>query len=73
MVFIEKLKGAWRSKTIWFNTLVGIVIAGIPIVQETLPQLAPFIPAQFYQYGMGVMIVANMILRFVTTQSLAAK
>lgn len=70
---IEKLKGTWRSWTIWFNGLMAVVIPGLPMLQDSFPQLQPFIPGNLYQYLGGVIVAANIVLRFKTNKSLADK
>jgi hypothetical protein len=68
-----KLAGAWRSFTIWFNTIAGTVLVTLPMLQDSLPQLADYLPAHTYKILMGVVIVANILLRFKTSQPLEAK
>ncbi len=67
------LKGAVRSWTIWFNGVAAIAWAGLPSLQEAFPQLQSYLPAKGYQYAMGLIIVGNILMRFRTKTSLAAK
>lgn len=70
---MDKIKGAWRSMTIWFNGVAAVVIPGLPMLQDSFPQLQPYIPDHLYQYALCLLIVANIALRFKTTTDLAAK
>lgn len=70
---IDKLKGAWRSWTIHFNVWCGMLIGGLPLAQDSFPQLQPYIPADLFQKAMVVLIVGNLLLRFKTTADLAHK
>lgn len=65
-----KLAGAKRSATIWFNSAAGVVVFGLPILQDNLPQLQDYLPHNFYHYAMGGVIFANLLLRFKTKTSL---
>lgn len=70
---MDKLKGAWRSMTIWFNSAAAVVVPGLPMLRDEFPQLQPYIPDHLYQYALGLIIVANIALRFKTNVDLAAK
>jgi hypothetical protein len=77
MISIDALKGqmqgAWRSWTIWFNSMAGALLAGLPMLQDTLPQLQAYMPADAFKYTMGMVIAINILLRFKTNQPLAQK
>ena len=64
---------AHKSMTIWFNSVMGMVVVALPSAQDQLPQLQEYLPAGMYHYLMGALIVGNIILRFKTTTALAAK
>lgn len=70
---MDHLKNAWKSLTIWFNGLLAAFVAGAPVLQEQLPQLASYIPADVYKQCMFVAIIGNIMLRFRTSNSLADK
>lgn len=70
---IDKLRGAWRSWTIHFNVWLAIVIEFLPMAKDSFPELQPYVPANLFQYGMAVLIIGNLILRFKTNTSLEAK
>lgn len=57
--------GALKSKTVWANTIAAAV--------EAANFVTPFIPPQYHVYGVVALGVLNIILRAVTTQSLAEK
>ena len=68
-----RLKNAWRSVTIWFNGIAASVLAILPTAQDNLPQLENYLPHNFYQWMMGLVIAANIALRFKTSSDLADK
>lgn len=61
---MNTLKGAMRSKTVWFN-LVMLVLLGSELVNSQYP-LDPKVLALIAGFG-------NLALRFITTGSLADK
>lgn len=67
------LKGALKSWTVWFNSVVGVGTAALPILQDSFPQLQDYLPAHMYHYGIGLLAVGNIILRIKTGVSLAQK
>ncbi len=67
------LKGAKKSLTIWFNSLMGAVVVALPMAQDSLPQLQDYLPANVYHYLMAALVVGNIILRFRTSSALADK
>lgn len=69
--FIERLQGAWRSWTIWINSVAAILLMTLPDLQMVFPQIEGYIPAIYYKYAMGVIIAANILLRFKTSKDLA--
>lgn len=77
VAFIDKLRGAARSKTVWFNAValafVGQLPAMIDYAAQNLPALQPYLPANHYTTIIGAITIANLILRFKTTTSLAGK
>ena len=70
---LEKLKRSWKSWTIWFNGVALGVIAGLPSVQEAIPQLQQYVDAKLYKELMVAVIAANILLRFKTNKPLEAK
>lgn len=71
--FIDKLAGAKRSATIWFNGITGTVVMGLPMLQDNLPQVREYVPMDYFKWVMGAVIVINILLRFKTTQPLENK
>jgi hypothetical protein len=69
----EKIKNAWKSWTIWFNSSVAGVSLALPMLQDSFPQLQPYIPVDTFKYVMAALIIGNIFLRFKTTTSLAQK
>jgi hypothetical protein len=69
----DKLRGAKRSLTVWFNTVLGTVVLALPIATDTLPQLQAYLPPGVYRYLALALIVGNMALRFKTSLPLEHK
>lgn len=68
------LKGAYKSKTIWFNSLMGLFAeVGLPKALETLPLLYGVYPNSIYFTLLMVIIYGNVLLRIKTNKSLADK
>lgn len=70
---LDKLRGAWRSVTIWLNTLF---LAAFPLVQmahDSLPEVAQYLTPELYRWVGLAVVLANIALRFKTTSDLAAK
>ena len=63
---IDKLKGAYKSFTIWFNS-VGLLLLSLAVTD-------PLLVEYMGEHGLIlVVITGNMILRFKTSDSLADK
>jgi len=65
----QEIKGAAKSKTIWFNTLVGMLLAAEPAIGL----LQPVLGASTYGIVSFILIVGNVGLRAITTKALNAK
>jgi preprotein translocase subunit SecY len=70
---LDKLKNAWKSWTIWLNTIALAIIAALPDLLASFPQLQGYLPDNMYRAGMGFLIVLNIALRFKTNAPLNAK
>lgn len=70
---IDKLKNAWRSWTIWFNGVMALAIPAMPTLADQIPQLQPYLTPTLYQWLGGLVVAANILLRFKTNKSLADK
>lgn len=71
--FLQKLKGTVKSLTVWFNSIGAAVLIGLPLAQESLPQLAQYIGPDLYKKLMAAVIVGNILLRFRTSKPLEQK
>ena len=69
----DKLRGAWRSVTIWFN---GLLLAALPLFEacrDYLPGLQEYVTPTVYKWvGLSVVLI-NIGLRFKTSRDLAHK
>lgn len=70
---MNTLRGAWKSWTIRVNALCGMIVAGLPLLQDSVPALQPYIDGNMYRYAMGSIVAANILLRFRTSTCLADK
>lgn len=68
-----KIRGAWKSWTIWLN---GVALAALPVIdmlKESVPQLERYVDAQSYKFAMLAVIVSNIVLRVKTSTGLQNK
>ena len=63
--------GAWKSWTIWFNSALGMFIVALPDIQNSLPQIAQYIPPNIYSYLSVAAVIGNIMLRAKTNKSLS--
>ena len=68
-----KIRGAWKSLTIWFNGVLLAVIGLWPMVADALPQFAPYLDAGIYKIMMVAALIINLALRFKTNKPLQDK
>lgn len=64
-----KIKGATKSKTVWFNTIVGMLLAAEPVIGL----LQPVLGASTYGIVSFILIIGNVGLRAITTKALGDK
>jgi hypothetical protein len=69
----SKIKGAARSKTVWFNSVAGTLLVALPEMKEALPALQQFITPQVYRWLILVVVIGNIWLRAITTIPLEDK
>lgn len=60
------MKPWWKSKTLWFNTLIALMAA----VEASTMLLQPHLPFNFYFALTVLMPAVNVALRFISTQEL---
>lgn len=73
MLIIEKLKGAGKSVTIWFNTTLLAIIPFSDHIKEALPMVQDYLtPDMFRNIGL-IIVVVNIALRFKTNKCLSEK
>ncbi len=63
------VKKRLRSKTYWFNFIIGIFAAG----PQILPVLAPYLTPDYYSTLTLVLTVGNFLMRELTTAALSEK
>jgi hypothetical protein len=76
MTFAElkaKLRGATKSWTIRVNAIIGALLYNSDVIQQYLPQMAPYLPPARYQQLVFTVLMLNMVLRFRTSKPLAEK
>jgi len=73
LTFTDKLAGAKRSLTVWLNGIAGVVIPSLPMLGDSIPQLQPYLTPSLYQWIGGVVVFANIALRFKTKTALENK
>ena len=72
-IYFQRLVGAWRSLTVWFNGIIGSILVTVPLLEPLLPQLQGLITPAQYKYIALALVVGNVLLRFKTTQALDQK
>lgn len=74
---IEKLKGAYKSLTIWLNVVFAGLISNADLVmsslRENLPTVSQWLNADMLKYSAYFIIGVNVLMRFRTHNSLADK
>ena len=68
----EWLIGAWKSWTVWFNSVMLAVSMFSANLETALPMVKEYIPAGAYSV-LGLIAAINILLRFKTNQSLIDK
>ena len=75
--WIAQLRGALKSKVVWFNVVMAGLIDQIPYITqqliEGLPDLQPYLGSSVYKHAMGFVVLVNFLLRFRTKRPLAEK
>ncbi len=61
------IRGAFRSRTMWFNLITGVLAI------LALPEIIALIPAAYLGKLLIINAVGNLILRLLTNQSLVDK
>jgi hypothetical protein len=70
---LQKLKNAWRSKTVIFNAILAALWLFSDQLVAALPTFMPFLDESHYKTLGLVAVAGNFILRFVTHKPLEAK
>ena len=65
----QEIKGAAKSKTVWFNTIVAMLLAAEPAIGL----LQPVLGESVYGVVSFALIVGNVALRAITTKALGDK
>ena len=69
---LAKIKGMYKSWTVWLNGIGILVLQFADSLQSSLPIIKEYIPQQAYS-ALGFVLAINILLRFKTTKSLAEK
>jgi Na+-translocating ferredoxin:NAD+ oxidoreductase RnfE subunit len=73
LITMDRILGAGRSLTVWFNGMMALLISFYEIFKDEVPKLQELLPPDAYHDLAIVMIVVNTLLRFKTTKDLANK
>jgi hypothetical protein len=63
----------YKSKTIWFHSVIAAIVIFIPELADALPQLQPYVPDNMFKYLTEVSVIGGIILRFFTSTKLSDK
>lgn len=79
----QKVKGALKSKTMWFNSLLLCCLPVFELLRESLnvfeyihaymPELQGYLPDNVYKVMGVVVVVGNVLLRLSTKSALEDK
>jgi hypothetical protein len=70
---MDKIKGMYKSLTIWVNGIAAVIIPSLPMLADSIPQMQPYLTPSLYQWIGGIVVALNIALRFKTNKSLADK
>lgn len=70
---LATMSGSLKSLTIWFNSVIGVALTIIPILQDTVPQLQDYMTPNAYKITVGILVIGNLLLRLKTTKPLSEK
>jgi hypothetical protein len=71
-----KIRGSYKSFVVWINGLAGAAVAGLPMLQDNLPGVMPYIPPRLMSYVqgfIGTIVFINILLRLKTNKGLESK
>lgn len=75
--WVAQLRGALKSKVVWFNLVMAGLIDQIPYITQQLiiglPDMQPYLSSGVYKHAMGFVVTVNFLLRFRTNRPLAEK
>ncbi len=67
------LQGAFKSLTIWFNSLLLLALPVAEYASSSLPQLQQYLGVETYKLVGLIVVTANILLRFKTKAPLSEK
>lgn len=70
---MNRLKKAWKSLTIWFNSAALSLIPAVEFAKDSFPEMQSYVDHGFYKWVMGTVVAVNILLRFKTNKDLADK
>ena len=74
---MDKIRGAFRSMTIWVNSIFALILANGQQINDGLhsamPDLSQYLPSNIFKVIGVLLIIFNLWQRTRTTQSLADK
>lgn len=70
---LGKLKGCYKSFTIWFNGLALSFLSLFELFHDSLPELSQYVPDNIYKKVGLAIVVGNLALRFKTSKPLQEK
>lgn len=72
-ILSDKVRGAFKSLTIWFNSLMAFLAFGLPELAVSLPLIAGYLPDDLRGHVTLLTIVGNIFIRFITRKPLEEK
>lgn len=68
-----KLRGAFRSYTIWFNSVAATALPALDYAQSNLSIIKEVLPEHWYGLFVAAVFAGNVVLRFKTNCDLGDK
>ena len=71
--FGQKLRGCPKSCVMRVNAAFAVLAPGLDYAQMQIPLLQAYLPEHIYGWAFGIILVANVIMRFRTKEALEHK
>lgn len=70
---MRNLKKAWKSLTIWFNSVIAAIFSLGDVIKENIPFAQQYLTPETVKYAVIAVVFINIGLRFKTNKALGDK